>query len=318
MSGAGTEDAAEPRAFEYVMGEAEDGERLDRVLATLAGVPRAQVQRWVEHGSVTRNGQPARASHKVRSGDRLRAEPPEPMSSEVLPEALPLTILHEDDDLVVVDKPAGMVVHPAPGHASGTLVNALLHHCQGLAGIGGVMRPGIVHRLDRGTSGVMVAAKHDAAHLALSQQFHDHTIERVYLAFVRGVPGAETGHVARPIGRHHRDRKRMSVATRHGRDARTAWRVVARYPAAGVSLLEVRPETGRTHQIRVHLSHRGLPLVGDKVYGRARARTRQIDRPALHAAVLGFEHPSRGERLRFEAPLPADLVALRDALGAAA
>jgi 23S rRNA pseudouridine1911/1915/1917 synthase len=255
----------------------------------------------------------------VAAGERLFADPPEPAACEVRPEPIAVPILHEDTDLVVVDKPAGLVVHPAPGHPGGTLVNALLHHCGDLAGIGGVRRPGIVHRLDRGTSGVMVVAKNDAAHLALAAQFHDHTVERVYLAFVRGVPGAEAGRVERAIGRHPRDRKRMSVAARHGRPARTAWRVRTRWPRAGAALLEVRPETGRTHQIRVHLASVGLPLLGDPVYGRggrqkARALAPALTRPALHAAVLGFDHPVSGARLHFEAPLPEDLVALREEL----
>jgi 23S rRNA pseudouridine1911/1915/1917 synthase len=213
------------------------------------------------------------------------------------------------------------VVHPAPGHASGTLVNALLHHCRDLSGIGGVLRPGIVHRLDRGTSGVMVAAKNDAAHARLAEQFQTHAVERVYLALVVGTPAAEAGRVDRPIGRHPRDRKKMSVRTRSGREAHTAWRVRRRFPRSGVTLLEVRPETGRTHQIRVHLSASGMPLVGDPSYGRAGrrgpARELRLERPALHAAVLGFDHPRSGERLRFEAPPAPDLAGLLARLAAA-
>jgi 23S rRNA pseudouridine1911/1915/1917 synthase len=250
----------------------------------------------------------------VQLGDALSAEPPEALPSPLSPEPIALDVLFEDADLLVLDKPAGLVVHPAPGHASGTLVNALLHHCADLAGVGGILRPGIVHRLDQGTSGVLVVAKHDAAHRALAAQFRDHTIERVYRALVRGVPGAGAGRVDRPIGRHPRDRKRMSVHAPVAREAHTAWRVVARYPASGRSLLEVRPETGRTHQIRVHLASAGLPLVGDPVYGRGRAGPGDPARPALHAAVLGFRHPRSGERLRFEAPLPDDLARLVDAL----
>lgn len=300
----------------FVVGEAEAGERLDRVLAALSGAPRAQVRRWIEAGCVARNGERARPSAKVAAGDRLEAEPPDPVETEVRPEAIPLAVLHEDDALIVVDKPAGLVVHPAPGHPGGTLVNALLHHCTDLAGIGGVLRPGIVHRLDRGTSGVMVAAKTDAAHLSLSGQFHDHTIVREYRAFVRGVPGKDGGRIKRPIGRHPRDRKRMSVVTRRGRAALTNWRVLERWAKAGMALLEIRPETGRTHQIRVHLASEGMPVIGDDVYGRGRRATlrlpaaRALGRPALHAAVLGFAHPSSGEPLRFEAALPDDLDAL--------
>lgn len=295
-----------------VAGEASAGQRLDQALAELVGIPRAQARRWIDDARVRLDGKPARASRRLEPGAVIEAEPPAPLASEVTPEAIPLSVLHEDEHLIVVDKPAGLVVHPGPGHARGTLVNALLHHCRDLSGIGGVLRPGIVHRLDRGTSGVMVAAKNDAAHGALSIQFHDHTVERVYQALVVGTPRAETGRVDRPIGRHPRDRKKMSVRTRSGREAHTAWRVAQRYPRAGVSWLEVRPETGRTHQIRVHLSAVGLPLLGDPTYGRAarRARGLRLERPALHAAVLGFDHPASGQRLRFEAPPPADLAAL--------
>jgi 23S rRNA pseudouridine1911/1915/1917 synthase len=250
----------------------------------------------------------------VAEGDVLHARPPAPIPCTALPEALPLEVLYEDEDLIVVDKPAGLVVHPGPGHLRGTLVNALLHRCGDLAGIGGVLRPGIVHRLDRGTSGVLVAAKHDQAHLALADQFREHRVERVYLALARGTPGEASGRIERPIGRHHRDRKRMSVSTRAGRPALTAWSVRRRYPASGATLLEVRPETGRTHQIRVHLASTGLPIVGDTVYGRSRGKAFAITRPALHAAVLGFDHPRSGERHRFEAPLPPDFADLLDVL----
>jgi 23S rRNA pseudouridine1911/1915/1917 synthase len=189
-------------------------------------------------------------------------------------------------------------------------VNALLHHCADLAGVGGVLRPGIVHRLDQGTSGVLVVAKNDLAHRALAEQFRDHSVERIYRALVRGVPSPGSGRVDRPIGRHPRDRKRMSVRAHVAREARTAWQVIARYPASERSWLEVRPETGRTHQIRVHLATAGLPIAGDPVYGRGRAGPLDPARPALHAAVLGFAHPRSGARLRFEAPLPGDLASL--------
>jgi 23S rRNA pseudouridine1911/1915/1917 synthase len=305
----------------FLVGEAEAEERLDRALARLAGVPRAQVQRWLEAGVVTCNAAPAKASQRVESGDVIAAEPPEPVPLALEPEAIPLAVLFEDRDVLVLDKPAGLVVHPAPGHPRGTLVHALLHHCRDLSGVGGVLRPGIVHRLDAGTSGVMVVAKSEAAHHGLAAQFKDHTIERVYHAWVRGVPGADAGRVEAAIGRHPSDRKRMSVAARVSREARTAWRVLARYPKPGAARLEVRPETGRTHQIRVHLASQGLPILGDPVYGRARARVPAafaLARPALHALVLGFAHPTRGERLRFEAPPPAELLALDAALREAA
>lgn len=266
----------------FAAGESEAGQRLDRALAALCGAPRSQVQRWIEAGRVQRNGCAARAAERIAAGDLLSAEPPAAAPICAEPEAIPLRILHEDAALIVIDKPPGLVVHPAPGHPRGTLVNALLHHCGDLAGIGGALRPGIVHRLDRGTSGVLVAAKNDAAHLALSQQFRDHSIARVYCAFVRGIPTANAGRVSRAIGRHPRDRKRMSVAARRGRPATTRWTVAQRWPASAAAQLEVRPETGRTHQIRVHLACAGLPILGDTTYGRPR-RTIPAAKPQLRA-----------------------------------
>jgi 23S rRNA pseudouridine1911/1915/1917 synthase len=298
----------------FIVGEADAGERVDLALSAITGISRSQARRWIDDGLVRLNTQACRPSQRVQLGDALEADPPEPLPSPLAPEPIPLRILWEDADLIVLDKPAGLVVHPAPGHASGTLVNALLHHCADLAGVGGVLRPGIVHRLDQGTSGVLVVAKHDLAHRALAAQFRDHSIERIYRALVRGVPAADAGRVDRPIGRHPRERKRMSVHAHVAREAVTAWRVIARYPASDRAWLEVRPETGRTHQIRVHLASLGLPIAGDPVYGRRRAREDEPPRPALHAAVLGFVHPRSGERLRFEAELPADLASLLDAL----
>jgi 23S rRNA pseudouridine1911/1915/1917 synthase len=301
---------------EALVEDATAGERVDRLLAAWTGRSRAQVRRWIDAGRVRVGGEVVRASRVVGLGERIEAVPIEPVAMELLPEAIPLVVLHEDADLIVIDKPAGLVVHPAPGHPSGTLVNALLHHCGDLAGIGGVLRPGIVHRLDRGTSGVLVAAKNDEAHAGLSRQFAEHSIDRRYLTFVRGLPRADSGRIDRPIGRHPQDRKRMSVASRSGRESITNWRILARYPDSAVSHLEIRPETGRTHQIRVHLASAGLPLVGDVVYGRARGREATLGRPALHAAHLGFEHPRRGgERLSFDAPLPQDLLDLAASLG---
>lgn len=302
--------ADEPETLVFEVTDAEAGERLDIALTKLGAASRSQVQRWIAAGRVLVDGEIAARSSKVVSGMILEATPPPPVVLDVLPEALPLSILYEDDDLVVLDKVAGMVVHPGPGHHTGTLVNALLHHCRGLAGIGGVERPGIVHRLDKGTSGVMVVAKNDTSHAALAEQFHDHSILRIYRAFVRALPGASEGRIDRKIGRNTSDRKRMSVRTRVGRPAVTCWRVEERFRASGVSQLEIRPETGRTHQIRVHLSAAGMPIVADPVYGRSRASQSSLARPALHAAVLGFSHPRGGERVRFEAPLPPDLKGL--------
>jgi 23S rRNA pseudouridine1911/1915/1917 synthase len=296
--------------LKWIIGEDEDGQRVDFALAALAGISRSQAQRWIDSNRVQLGGRVPRASARVRSGDTIEAAPPPLVASSLEPEAIPLSVLYEDDHLIVVDKPAGLVVHPGPGHPRGTLVNALLHHCTALAGVGGVLRPGIVHRLDQGTSGVMVAAKNDAAHRALAQQFHDHTIEREYHALIRALPGADAGRIDQPIGRHPRDRKRMSVRSHRGRDARTAWRVLGRFPASGRSWLGVFPETGRTHQIRVHLASAGLPIVGDPIYGRAKREPVTLDRPALHARALGFDHPRSGERLRFEAAHPPDFARL--------
>jgi 23S rRNA pseudouridine1911/1915/1917 synthase len=300
----------------WIIGEDESGQRLDFVLASLAGITRSQARRWIESDRVEVSGRVPRVSLRLQVGAVLTATPLVPEVSPLTPEAIPLVVLHEDSDLIVIDKPAGLVVHPAPGHPNGTLVNALLHHCESLAGVGGVLRPGIVHRLDRGTSGVMVAAKNDLAHQSLARQFHDHDIDREYRALVRGLPSADSGRVDRPIGRHPRDRKRMSVRSHRSREAHTAWQVIERFPASNLSWLAVFPETGRTHQIRVHLSSVGLPIVGDPVYGRSKREPPGLERPALHARVLGFEHPRSGERMRFEAEIPADIGELHDALRA--
>jgi 23S rRNA pseudouridine1911/1915/1917 synthase len=245
--------------LEFSVDEASAGSRVDSVLAKLTGQSRSQIRRWIDADRVQVAGAQVRASRVLQLGENIEALPIEPVAMDVSPEPIPLVVLFEDTDLIVVDKAAGLVVHPGPGHPSGTLVNALLHQCGDLAGIGGVLRPGIVHRLDRGTSGVMVVAKSDAAHVGLSRQFAAHSIERLYHCFVRGLPGVDSGRVDQPIGRHPRDRKRMSVASRSGREAVTLWRVLRRYPHATLSELEIRPETGRTHQIRVHLSSIGLP-----------------------------------------------------------
>jgi 23S rRNA pseudouridine1911/1915/1917 synthase len=300
----------------FIVGESEAGERLDTALASLADVSRSQARRWIDADLVRVNRCAVSASRQLRIGDAIDAQPPEPVAAKLAAEPIGLDVVYEDADLLVVNKPAGLVVHPAPGHASGTLVNALLHHCGRLASVGGVLRPGIVHRLDRGTSGVLVVAKTDLAHAGLALQFADHSVERVYYALVRGVPREDSGRVDLPIGRHPRDRKRMSVRARRSREAHTAWRVARRFIASACAWLEIRPETGRTHQIRVHLASVGLPIVGDPVYG-AKGRQgveRTLGRPALHAQSLGFTHPRSGERLRFESPPAPDLAALLAAL----
>ncbi|RJX34379.1 MAG: RluA family pseudouridine synthase [Desulfarculus sp.] len=300
------------------------GQRLDLVLAGLLGpdYSRAQVQRLLKEGQVTLAGQPARAGQKVRAGQAIAVELPPPRPLELRPEPLELAVLYEDAELIVVNKAPGVVVHPAPGHQGGTLVAGLLHHCGGLAGIGGVLRPGIVHRLDKDTSGALVAAKSDAAHRGLVAAFAAGRVHKQYLALVHGRP-PQTGRAASGIGRHPMDRKRMSSAARHGKPASTSWRVVHRF-GDEASLLRVRIATGRTHQIRVHLSEAGFPVAGDRTYGGRRARAglageagralQAAGRQMLHAVSLGFDHPVSGERLELTAPLPPDFRAVLRAL----
>ncbi len=281
----------------------EAGDRLDRfVAARTEGLSRSRVQALLASGDVLHNGAPARAAEKLRPGDRLLVRVPDAVPvADLQGEDIPLRILHEDADLLVLDKPAGLVVHPGAGNDTGTLVHALLHHCRDLSGIGGVERPGIVHRLDKETSGCLVIAKNDAAHQSLAAQFADRTIEKTYLAIVEGSPRKESGEINAPIDRHAINRQKMTVARGdRGREALTLYRVLTR--ADGLSLVECRPRTGRTHQIRVHLKHLGHPLAGDPVYGR-RGR---FERHLLHAWRLAFTHPRTGERLTFTAPVPAD------------
>jgi 23S rRNA pseudouridine1911/1915/1917 synthase len=280
----------------------------------LPDLSRAQARRLIEQGRVTVEGGPVKPAYRVREGDEVRGAIPEPEPSALEPEPIPLRIVYEDEALLVIDKPAGLVVHPAPGHRSATLVHALLYHCPDLAGVGGVRRPGIVHRLDRDTSGLLVVAKADRAHRDLSAQFRAHTVEREYLALVRGTPGADRGTVDRPIARHPHDRKRFTSDRRiarpssRARHAVTHWSVEERFD--DLTLLRVWLETGRTHQVRVHLASIGLPVAGDPVYGGGRriSRALGLERQALHAALLGFDHPERRGRLRFTSSLPEDLL----------
>ncbi|WP_432821351.1 RluA family pseudouridine synthase [Trichloromonas sp.] len=293
-------------------------ERLDRFLAdSLPDHSRSALKKIIDDGRVLLQGVPAKASLKLKGGEQIEVAVPAAIPAEAVPQEIPLNILYEDRHLIIVDKPAGLVVHPAPGHRAGTLVNALLHHCQDLAGIGGELRPGIVHRLDKDTSGVMVATKDDATHQHLAAQFKVHSITRRYLALVHGTPETKAGTVDAPIGRHPVQRKKMSANSRSGRRAVTHWRVLRRYEQDRLSLVELTLETGRTHQIRVHFSEMGLPIVGDPVYGssgRAKAladpdlrrKVQQLHRQALHARLLGFIHPQSGQYMEFESPLPAD------------
>jgi 23S rRNA pseudouridine1911/1915/1917 synthase len=301
-------------------------ERLDRFLAReLTDFSRAQLKKLIDDGRILVDDAPSRAAVKLKGGEKICVDPPEPEPVTAVPQAIPLNVLYEDADLIVIDKPAGMVVHPAPGHAAGTLVNALLYHCTDLAGIGGELRPGIVHRLDKETSGVMVATKNDLAHQSLAEQFKQHSIKRRYLALVHGLVQKETGVVDMPIGRHPTERKKMSSRCRRGRRAVTRWKVLRRFDLDRLSWLELALETGRTHQIRVHLSELNFPLVGDPVYGQARKLSevkdldirnllQQLQRQALHARLLGFRHPVSGEYLEFTSPVPEDLGCILDGL----
>ena len=297
-------------SFQLDVTELLAGKRLDAALAEVEPkLSRAAARRLIEQGAITVSGSTVKPAHRLRVGECVRGDLPDPVPDRVAPEALPLAIVYEDSQLVVIDKAAGMVVHPAAGHRQGTLVNALLHHCRELTGIGGVLRPGIVHRLDKGTSGLLVVAKTELAHRDLSRQFKARSVERSYRALVRARPRADQGSIDAPIGRHPGDRKRFSTHARIARRAVTHWSVEERL--GEITLLRVRLETGRTHQIRVHLASVGLPIVGDPVYGGGRRAGAELGlgRQALHAATLGFDHPETGERLRFDSELPADLAA---------
>lgn len=293
--------------------------RLDSFLAERLDLSRSRVAQLIEAGRVLLNGAPARKRDRPAVGDRIRIAIPPPEPSPLTAEPIPLAVVWEDADLLVIDKPAGLVVHPAPGHASGTLVNALLHRVGDLSGIGGVLRPGIVHRLDRDTSGLMIVAKHDAAHRALADQLRKRQIRRGYLAAAWGHLAESPVTVDAPIARHPTDRKRMAVV-QGGRRAVTHFRVLERWPAA--ELIRADLETGRTHQIRVHLLHLGHPVVGDTTYGAGRERgisgpargwaaglARRVPRQFLHATELRFTHPISGAEMQFESPLPPDLAA---------
>lgn len=281
---------------------AAEGERLDRYLAGACGLSRSLVQQFLAEGHVLLNDSHPAKSCKLAAGDRLSVSIPPPRDPAAQPQDIPLDIVYEDSHLLVVDKPKGMVVHPAPGNPDGTLVNALLHHCKGtLSGIGGEIRPGIVHRIDKDTSGLLVVAKDDEAHQGLAAQFAVHSIIRLYQAVVYGRFAQSEGVVDAPIGRDKNDRKRMAVTEHNAKAAVTHYRVLAEYP--GFSHLELRLETGRTHQIRVHMAKAGHPLAGDGVYGPKKVIA-ALHGQCLHAGVLGFTHPITGEKLRFESPLP--------------
>ena len=292
-----------------------DGERLDAALARLVPtLSRSQVQRLIEQGAVTCGGRSVRKQEKLPAGSELVLTLPEVREVPIEAQQIPLDVRYEDADVIVVNKPKGMVVHPAPGHADGTLVNALLAHCvDSLSGIGGEKRPGIVHRIDMDTSGLIIAAKNDAAHAALAAQLKDHSLARTYVCIVCGRVKDDSGTIDAPIGRHPTDRKKMAVTQKNSREAVTHWRVLERF--AGYTLVECRLETGRTHQIRVHMAYRGHPILGDMVYGHKKPELGQSSQ-CLHAKELTFLHPRSGERVTVSCPLPEYFDALLQKLRA--
>lgn len=300
----------------YTLVVAEAGSRIDSFIAgALPELSRTAVQRLIDAGHVTVNAAPTRAAYKVRGGDTIVVQVPPPQPTTLAPESLPLDILYEDADILVLNKAAGMVVHPGAGNLSGTLVNALLAHCADLQGIGGELRPGIVHRLDKDTSGVLVVAKHDHAIQALQRQFKEREVRKTYIALVIGNLEQDEGVIEAPIGRHRVHRQRMAVIA-DGKPARTRWRVRGRYRDERnrvYTLLDVRLLTGRTHQIRVHFAWLGFPLVGDAVYGPAHSPL-PAPRQFLHARSLTLLHPTTGEKLTFSAPLPEDLTVFLETL----
>ena len=293
---------------EYTPGE--EILRIDRFLGSrLEQVSRSYLQKLVKDGAVLVNGKPVKSSYKVENGDRIHLEIPDAVEPEIEAEPMVLDILYEDSDIILINKPKRMVVHPAAGHYSGTLVNGLMAHCKNeLSGINGVMRPGIVHRIDMDTTGVLIVCKNDKAHNAIAEQLKVHSITRKYYAIVHGVLKADTGTVNAPIGRHPVDRKKMSINEKNGKEAVTHYRVLQRFRR--FTFVECQLETGRTHQIRVHMASIGHPLLGDQVYGPAKMPFSGLQGQTLHAGVLGIIHPSTGEYMEFTAPLPAYFEAI--------
>lgn len=297
--------------YTFTVGPESGKQRLDAFLAAVLpdfALSRSRIKELIEQEAVRVNEVPVKVAYRLRNGDRIAVAVPEPRKSELLAEEVAFIILHEDDDLLVIAKPPGLVVHPGCGHQSGTLVHGLLFHCDDLAGIGGEERPGIVHRLDKDTSGVMVVAKNDLTHQALVNQFKERQVSKIYRAIVNGCPALEAGRIDRPIGRHPMQRRKMAI-NEEGRRATTNWRVLERF-AEGFAYLELELETGRTHQIRVHLMALGHPVTGDSLYGRQNNRLLAelgVVRQCLHSYRLGFTHPRTGEALSFTAPLWPDM-----------
>ncbi len=286
------------------------GLRLDVFLSKEnTDLSRSHVQKLLGEGLIQVNGAAVRASYRVKCGDQVIMRVPPPVELVVKAENIPLEIYYDDNDVIVVNKPRGMVVHPAEGNYAGTLVNALMYHCRDLSGINGVIRPGIVHRLDKDTSGLLMVAKNDFAHVDLAQQLSLHSVDRVYLALVHGMVKNDIGVINVPIGRHPKDRKKMAVTPEKGRQAVTHYKVLERYENDNLTLVELRLETGRTHQIRVHMTWLGYPLLGDEKYGN-RKNTFGFEGQFLHAGLLGFTHPTTGVKMTFQAPLPDDMESI--------
>ncbi|UQZ92771.1 RluA family pseudouridine synthase [Bacillus safensis] len=291
--------------------EEQTSERLDKFLSTTEPEwSRTQVQQWVKDGLIEVNGKQVKANYKVQAGDQIKVDIPDPEELDVEAEPMDLDIYYEDADVLVVNKPRGMVVHPAPGHVSGTLVNGLMAHCNDLSGINGVMRPGIVHRIDKDTSGLLMVAKNDMAHESLVNQLVAKTVTRKYTAVVHGIIQHDTGTIDAPIGRDKKDRQSMTVTKENAKQAVTHFDVIERFK--DFTVVECRLETGRTHQIRVHMKYIGYPLAGDPKYGPR--KTVDFNGQLLHAGVLGFDHPKTGEYIEFTAPIPADMQAFIDSL----
>ncbi|MDD9270052.1 RluA family pseudouridine synthase [Paenibacillus sp. GCM10023248] len=284
------------------------GERIDKFIteALEEDVSRTLVQQWVKDGHVQVNGKGIKPNYKLAEQDVITLQIPDPQGVELLAENIPLNVVYEDADVIVINKPRGLVVHPAPGHYSGTLVNALMYHCRDLSGINGELRPGIVHRIDKDTSGLIMSAKNDKAHAGLAEQLKAHTVNRKYIALVHGKLQHDQGTIDAPIGRDSHDRKMYTVTEKNSKHAVTHFVVLERF--GDFTLVELKLETGRTHQIRVHMKFIGHPLVGDPMYGKSKGNL--MEGQALHAAILGFEHPRTGEWLQFEAPIPEDMANL--------
>ena len=299
---------------EFSIDHETEGQRIDRYLSdTLEDRSRSYIQKIIKDGHVTVNQKPVKANYRLSFGNRVEVTLPEAKEPDIEPENIPLDILYEDQDIIMVNKPKQMVVHPAPGHYSGTLVNALMYHCgDELSGINGCMRPGIVHRIDMDTTGSLVVCKNDKAHQSLSEQLKEHSIRRIYVAIVHGNIKEDSGTVNAPIGRHPTDRKKMSTHCKNGRNAITHYKVLERF--GDYTYIQCELETGRTHQIRVHMASIGHPLVGDEVYGPKKCPFKGLQGQTLHARTLGIIHPSTGEYLEVNAPLPEYFVDLLDRL----